>query len=88
MVKKEDKKGFGAHLPFSYSSNAFDIVVRVTNCTDVLKPVQYELCCQNFDTLSEVIARILKHDALSITAVNFKINDKYMSISDLQLKIG
>jgi hypothetical protein len=41
IVSKQDKKGFGQHLPFSYSSNSYDVLVKVTNSIDVLKPAIY-----------------------------------------------
>lgn len=43
LILKQDKKGFGDSLPFSYSSNIYDILVKVTNSIDVLKPFQYEI---------------------------------------------
>jgi len=41
MLIKQDKKGLGTHLPYSYSSNCYDVLVKVTNSIDVLKPTQY-----------------------------------------------
>jgi hypothetical protein len=35
-----------------------------------------------------LIRRILEHDSIKITEVNFKINDKFMSINDLQSRVG
>lgn len=88
ILQKQDKKGFGPYLPFSYSSNSFEILIKVTNSTDVLKPTQYELTSQSYETLSETISKILRHDNLTISCVNFKVNDRYMAINDLQSKIG
>lgn len=85
-VEKCDKIGFGKYLPFYYSSNSEDILIKVTNSIDILKPTSYRLNAKSFETLSEIIDKILKHYKIDIESVNFKINDKYMSINDLSLK--
>lgn len=52
MINKNDKKGFGKYLPFSYSSHSYDILINVTNSIDVLKPIVYDFQSHSYETLS------------------------------------
>ena len=60
VLIKEDEKGFGEYPPFEYLYNSHTISITVLRYNSSIESSQFELNVKNYNTLSEVVLKVLK----------------------------